>query len=108
MSGMALRFFLGWAAILMAGAQFSMRFYLAKVMGGRAARRKEKSGAIATGLLLGGVGIGNLTHLHTDPTLSTFILSVGVIASAWAVENIWAAGKESGEDVTAHRRRPKR
>ncbi len=88
--GLALRIVLGWAALLMAGAQFSMRYILAQNETS-AVRRKEFSGALAGGILLIGVGIGNLTHIHAPASISTVIISLGVILSAWALETVWRA-----------------
>ena len=87
--GLTLRLVLGFAAILIAGAQFTVRYAVAKSLGGTLARRKELSGAIAGFLLLVGIGVGNLTHLNTPASPSTVMISLGVLASAWALWAVW-------------------
>ncbi len=95
--GLVLRLVLGWAAILIAGAQFSMRYIIAEKIGGRLERRKEFLGSVAGLFLLGGVGIGNLTHLHAPAALSTVLISLGVVCSAWLVEATWRITQPNGK-----------
>lgn len=93
--GLILRFVLGWAAIVMAGAQLSMRYILTQQMNGPL-RKTAFASSVTAGLLLIGVGVGNLTHLNAPATLSTFILSAGVISSVWTLETIWRAANPNG------------
>ena len=56
---------------------------------------------LAALLLLLGVGIGNLTHLQTPLSLSTVLISLGVITAAYAQVGLYRVAKqrtlESGE-----------
>ncbi len=55
----------------------------------RHVRAREHSASIAAVLLLMGIGVGNLTHLHSKTSLSTVLISLGVIAVLYNNVDLW-------------------
>jgi hypothetical protein len=102
--GEAFRAAIAGLAFLSAGWQLSMRLVWARGHPNLVGKR-ERVGAWATAILLTGVGLANLQHLSLAVTISSAVVTIGIVGSLWANWRIYEAIKYLDERETdeAHR-----